>query len=57
MPIEKRDPVEDRDTLNLAKVMWMIVFGLIVIVLMAFVSGVLVHYVVEFFEKGWDLVG
>jgi LPS O-antigen subunit length determinant protein (WzzB/FepE family) len=57
MPIEKRDPVEDRDTLNLTKVMWMIVFAVIAIVLMAFVSGVLVHYVVEFFGKGWDLVG
>ena len=55
MPIDKRDS-EDPDTLNFTKAMWMIAVGLVVVVCMAFVLGVAVHYVVEFFDKGWDLV-
>lgn len=55
MPIDKRD-TEDPNTLNLAKVMWMIAIGLVAIICMAFVLGIAVHYVVEFFEKGWNIV-
>jgi flagellar basal body-associated protein FliL len=55
MPIDKRDS-EDTDTLTAAKVMWAIVIVLIMVVLMAFVLGIAVHYVVVFFEKGWNIV-
>jgi tetrahydromethanopterin S-methyltransferase subunit B len=56
MPIDKRDS-QDESTLTLTKAMWMIAIGLVVTILMAFVLGIAVHYIVEFFNKGWDLVG
>jgi len=56
MPIDKRDLQEEEDTLTLTKAAWMIAIAVIVTIFAAFVLGIFVHYVVEFFERGWNLV-
>ena len=56
MPIDKRDLQDEGDTLTLTKAAWMIAIAVIVTIFAAFVLGIFVHYVVEFFERGWNLV-
>ena len=60
MPLDKDEverSSEDDRPLTPVRVGWIVVFGFIATLAAAFVAGVVVKFLVEFFERGWNLIG
>jgi len=58
MPIDKRDTERSESrSVSLSRIGWGILFAFVCIIWFSFLGGVLVHFIVEFFQKGWNLVG